>query len=331
MTDQPATPRRGRRARKLSPEEQAALEKRATRELSAVPGIRGAVPAPGADAPVPSLRRFGRHARIIELEDPTPEPVTFTELPAVTDGDHAEGEPGQEEQQATADSGLTFTLPGEAHEADDAPHTHTSPIDLPAGFAEEDGEDENLADRARDSRDDAADDSADQSDVDRPGSDEPEAQHSSDGIDVWAAPAQTSPVTEEPEHSQAPVAAHPAPSAPTATATATAVVPEPIRRDVDGVELGEMSVTEAPDPKPAPRFEGQVLHRPERAGGRSLVWLVWLVIAIAIVALVVLLVTGVIGGGTNALGALSDLVGENTAPSAHNLPATTALLEETAA
>src|SRR5699024_970589 len=36
-----------------------------------------------------------------------------------------------------------------------------------------------------------------------------------------------------------------------------------ISRDHDGVELGELSVTDAPEPRPAPRFDGRVLHRPE--------------------------------------------------------------------
>jgi hypothetical protein len=65
-------------------------------------------------------------------------------------------------------------------------------------------------------------------------------------------------------------------------------------RDHDGVELGELPVTEAPDPRPAPRFDGKVLHRPERTGGRRLVWLVWALIAIALVVLVALLLTGVL-------------------------------------
>ncbi|MDN5899992.1 MAG: hypothetical protein L0H74_07990, partial [Brachybacterium sp.] len=91
MTEPETTPRRGRRARALSPEEQAALEARAsmesTGEPSVVPGVRGAVAAPTADAPVPSLRKFGRRARVIELseqpEAPTDEaPTAEAESPA---------------------------------------------------------------------------------------------------------------------------------------------------------------------------------------------------------------------------------------------------------
>ena len=161
MTEPETTPRRGRRARELSPEESAALEARATmettREPQSAPGVRGAVAPPTADAQRPALRKFGRRARIIELsEEPTP---------------------GGDAAPATAEGGSTSTL------------TH----------------------------------------------------------------------------------------------------------DHDGVELGELSVTEAPEPRPAPRFDGKVLHRPERSGGRALVWWVWALIAVAIIVLVALLLTGVIG------------------------------------
>src|SRR5690606_8734028 len=170
MTEPETTPRRGRRARALSPEELAALEARAPREASGaatgMPGVRGAVAPPGADEPVPMLRKFGRRARIIELSE---------------DG------------------------------ASDAPA----------------------------------------------------------GADAPTAPAEE-------------------------TSIAT------IARDHDGVELGELSVTDAPDPRPAPRFEGKVLHRPERSGGRALVLLVWALIAIALIALVVLLLTGVLGPAATA-------------------------------
>lgn len=144
-------PRRGRRARTLTPEEIAADEARAA------PGVRGAVAAPAGDEPTPTLRRFGRRARIVEVDGS--EPVT---------------------ESAEAGSAATIT------------------------------------------------------------------------------------------------------------------------RDHDGVELGELPVTDAPDPRPAPRFEGTVLHRPEKSGGRALLWLVWALVAIALVVLVALLLTGVIGPGTAA-------------------------------
>src|SRR5699024_3698452 len=132
MTGPETTPRRGRRARALSPEEQAAREARASE-----PGVRGAVAPPTADEPVPTLRKVGRRARIIEL-------------------------------------------------------------------------------------------------------------------------------SEQP----APSAAEPVPAAEDSSAST-------IGWDHDGVELGELSVTEAPEPRPAPRFEGKVLHRTEGGSGRALQWLVW--------------------------------------------------------
>ncbi|MBB5831208.1 hypothetical protein [Brachybacterium aquaticum] len=187
-TTEPA-PRRGRRARALTPEEEAAFEARAAaepaaEETGAVSGMRGAVAVPGADAPVPTLRKFGRRARIIELSE--------------------EG----------------------------------------------------------------------------------------------AAPG---------------------------NATATATAEPEIERDRDGVELGELSVTEAPDPRPAPRFEGRVLHRPESTGGRRLLWLVWVLVALAIVALVILLLTGIVGPGV----ASSALAG--TDPDSQTLSLSHPVLEEPAA
>src|SRR5699024_6474279 len=73
-----------------------------------------------------------------------------------------------------------------------------------------------------------------------------------------------------------------------------------ISRDHDGVELGELSVTDAPEPRPAPRFDGRVLHRPEGSNVRLLQWVVWALIAIALVVLVVLLLIGVLGHDTAA-------------------------------
>src|SRR5699024_12328653 len=71
-------------------------------------------------------------------------------------------------------------------------------------------------------------------------------------------------------------------------------------RDHGGVELGALSVPDAPEPPPAPRFDGRVLHRPEGSNGRLLQWVVWALIAIALVVLVVLLLTGVLGPDTAA-------------------------------
>ena len=165
MTEPETTPRRGRRARELSPEESAALEARAAMEPApqqVAPGVRGAVAPPPAGTAVPALRKFGRRARIIELsEDLDP---TLAASPAA---------------RTTAQDGSAST----------------------------------------------------------------------------------------------------------------------ITQDHDGVELGELSVVDAPEPRPAPRFDGKVLHRPERSGGRALVWLVWALIAIAFVVLLALMLTGVLGPG----------------------------------
>lgn len=186
MSETESAPRHGRRARRLSPEEAAAQEALAAQaaesgeapetgehppvepgfatESEQPPAVRGAVAPPSAEEPMPTLRRFGKRARIIEL---------------------AEGE-------------------------------------APAGDAEP---------------------------------------------------------------------------------TGAAALPEggsPVVRDQDGVELGELTVTEAPDPRPAPRYDGKVLQRPERSGGKPLLWVVWVLIALALVALVVLLLMGVLGGGDTA-------------------------------
>lgn len=75
--------------------------------------------------------------------------------------------------------------------------------------------------------------------------------------------------------------------------------PHTIPTDADGVELGEIPVGEHPDPRPAPRFEGRVLHRADRSGGNPVVWVVWAVVVLAIIALVVLLATGTLGGGSD--------------------------------
>lgn len=194
MTESETTPRRGRRARELSPEESAALEARAGMETAGEqvvrPGVRGAVASPTADAAVPTLRKFGRRARIIELSEETPQEVA-------------------------------------------------------AGPASGAGE---------------------------PASDEPAAGEQG--------PAQ-------PASREQPAAGHP--SAEDGSAST-------MTRDHDGVELGELSVTEAPEPRPAPRFDGKVLHRPERAGGRALVLIVWALIAIALIVLIALLLSGVLGG-----------------------------------
>lgn len=105
----------------------------------------------------------------------------------------------------------------------------------------------------------------------------------------------------------------------TAVGTVTvSPVPASIPTDADGVELGEMAVGDAPDPRPAPRFEGRVLHRPQRSGGSPVVWIIWILVAIALVAIVALLLLGVLGG--ESAQALAALVPVDTAPAV--LPST---------
>ncbi|UEJ83036.1 hypothetical protein Bra3105_01510 [Brachybacterium halotolerans subsp. kimchii] len=183
------------------------------------PSSRGAMAAPTADTPVPKLRKFGKRARIIEVEPEEPSPSA---APAPT---------------ADAD-------------------THA-----------------------------------------------PDAERASVSDDAGA-PSQGT--TNEAATNQA------ATSEDASTSTLT------VDRDADGVELGEMGVGEAPGPKPAPRFEGRVLNRPEQGRGKPLLWVVWVLIALAIIALVVLLATGVLGPGTDQalaapLGALhSDVLPSDT-------------------
>lgn len=226
MTESDAPTRHGRRARRLTPEEEAAQQARAASSFgdgSAAPAARGAVAPPGADEPVPRLRKFGRRARIIELADP----VDATVVTAPSDA-AAPAADGSDAPQQDAPGRNRSTGNGAGHVV---PHD-----------------------------------------------------------DAGAASAQ------EPTGSSAPAAAAPA------TATAT------IERDSDGVELGEMSVSEAPDPRPAPRFEGRVLQRSDDSGGRSLLWVVWVVIGLALLTLIILLATGVLGpGDTGAMGALGAL------------------------
>lgn len=91
-----------------------------------------------------------------------------------------------------------------------------------------------------------------------------------------------------------------------------------LQRDADGVELGELTASDAPDPRPAPRFEGRVLDRAEHSGGSPLVWVIWALVALALVVVVVLLVTGVIGPGAHSALAASAL--NPAAPGAAPIP-----------
>ncbi|WP_152352817.1 hypothetical protein [Brachybacterium subflavum] len=202
------------------------------------PSSRGAVASPTADAPVPKLRKFGKRARIIEVEpeEPTPsaDSATTAEAPSRDrDSEHtAESEPVDPS---------TKTLTSEPSSA-----AGESPVGGDAGDAD--------ADAAHESSSDGS------------------AQPTGSGAVIGSASAG-------------------AQTAGTSTAA--------IERDADGVELGEMGVGEAPGPKPAPRFDGRVLNRPEQGRGKPLLWVVWVLIALAIIALVVLLATGVLGPGSD--------------------------------
>lgn len=126
---------------------------------------------------------------------------------------------------------------------------------------------------------------------------------------VHPAPSDSSPARAGEEQSADEITAgHQTAAATSSTATGPTtggIATVPVDRDVDGVELGEMSVSEAPDPRPAPRFEGRVLQRSSDTGGRSLLWVVWALIGVALLALIILLATGVLGpgGDAGALGA----------------------------
>lgn len=228
MSETASAPRHGRRARRLSPEESEALATRGglADQTAEMPTTRGAVAAPGADEPRPSLRRFGKRARIIELDELDPRSAASSDAQAGTQpvGDDAVAPPVD------------------------------APMQMPAADVREQP-------------------------VGTPAADGSTSEHAERTDAELAAAA-------DPWTSDIPaVRDEPAPAARTTV----------VDRDADGVELGEMSVTEAPDPRPAPRFEGQVLHRPEKTTSRSLLWIVWVLVTLAVLALVILLATGVIG------------------------------------
>jgi len=292
-TDAPTSRPHGRRARRLSPEEAAELAARATQETvdqtGPIPPLRGAVPSPPADAPAPKLRKFGRRARVVEITD-APDEVEVT------------GESQAVEDAAAAPADDTVVLAPVPGEAEPAPEADGDTAERPAPEG-------------------------------TPGVGEaPTSLWVEPPTDVLTAvPDEDAPgprATERPvvagsvlTTTQAPAAAPIAAGAGAATAptgavapasasrgTATATVTRMPARDADGVELGEMTVSEAPDPRPAPRFDGRVLHRPERKGSNRVLWIVWALIALAVVTLVILLVTGVIGGDTGALPGVEDTV-----------------------
>ena len=84
------------------------------------------------------------------------------------------------------------------------------------------------------------------------------------------------------------------------------IEPAPVYETSDGtplsdasewLEVGDLPADQAPEPKPAARFDGTVLDKPSRTSGGIGMWITWLLVAAIAITLVVLLVTGVIGPG----------------------------------
>jgi hypothetical protein len=279
--------RHGRRARRLTPEEtaeQQAIAARHTGELPRTspqeapegadalpagrPASRGAVAPPTADAPVPTLRRFGKRARIIEVED-APEDETT--------GGHGDEAPAE----SAAD--------GEARSTDSQPDQDRA-ADEGTAASEDAGA---VADV------ESSGDESSSTDGEEPGTDG-ESSSTDDGAGERSADATG---TAAGSRTQGRSAGGSAPAAATGHARAGTAT---IERDADGVELGELGVGDAPGPKPAPRFDGRVLNRPEQGSGRPLLWIVWVLIAAAIIALVILLATGVLGPDSAQADAIHD-------------------------
>lgn len=268
MSEPVAGARHGRRARRAAVDETAPLAVVTDpSDPTGVPTVRGAVAAPGADTPMPRLRKFGKRARIIELVDPDDVPIA---VPSAQPDQSPHLEPPAGREQPSQSDPTTEREPS----ADPAHGTSNDELVSQAGTST--WVVRPSADRA-------------------PVTDEPASMAEPDT-------AQTAPDTSAPGHAEAPSpTSTPATSPNSVSAPTPAAAPAPgpdaagIRRDADGVELGELSVTEAPDPRPAPRFEGKVLHRPESGGGRGAVILVWVLIALGVIALVALLLAGVLG------------------------------------
>lgn len=274
-------------------------------------------PAPEASAS-PAPRRHGRRARQL-----TPEELAELErLRAEYEATHGP----IDDQKPSTDDAAEEQAPQEPVAAEDAAPTDGAPVDEPVTEQIEPVEPV---------EDVAADEAGEQAESDAPVSDdeasasvdpideaamddatvavEPEAADPSDGPAPLIEDAPVADVDEPREHD--PWAVPEEPAVPTLrkfgrrariievdedpTAAAEASASTAIPTDADGVELGELSVGEAPAPKPAPRFEGRVLNR---SGGSStgspVMWIVWALVALAVISLVVLLATGVLGGGS---------------------------------
>lgn len=83
----------------------------------------------------------------------------------------------------------------------------------------------------------------------------------------------------------------------------------PLSDASEWLEVGDLPADQAPEPKPAARFDGTVLDKPSRTSGGIGMWITWLLVAAIAITLVVLLVTGVIGPGiTKAIAPIPETV-----------------------
>ncbi len=78
----------------------------------------------------------------------------------------------------------------------------------------------------------------------------------------------------------------------------------------DWYEVGDLPADQAPEPKPAPRFEGQVLNKPSRSATGLGGWVTWVLVFLVLALIIVLFVTGMIGPG---------LLNSMPAPTTHSL------------
>lgn len=152
------------------------------------------------------------------------------------------------------------------------------------------------------------------------GADTPEASDAIDGVEsAETAPAEPALEPTEQESSEAgqasawtSVPADPETSVPSASEALAPkpadpeTEPAPVYETSDGtplsdasewLEVGDLPADQAPEPKPAARFDGTVLDKPSRTSGGIGMWITWLLVAAIAITLVVLLVTGVIGPG----------------------------------
>lgn len=92
----------------------------------------------------------------------------------------------------------------------------------------------------------------------------------------------------------------------------------------EGSGFGEAVDDSAPEPKPAPRFEGTVLNEPETNDGRSLTWITWVLIGLAFVVLLLFLILGTGSGAEASDLAAATVASGNLAPDTNPLRSVTA-------